>query len=73
VVIAGERSLDQAAGLDFESADFFENLGCFLGVFVIPSRAKRSRGIPLHYREALIDRTAYISENKSRHSKMYTK
>jgi len=68
VIIAGKRGLDEAACFDFEGADFFENFACGPCVIVIPSGAKRSRGIPLHYREALIGRKAYISENKSRHS-----
>jgi hypothetical protein len=68
VVIAGERGLDEAFCFYLEGANFFENFACGPCVIVIPSGAKRSRGIPLHYREALIVRKAYISENKSRHS-----
>src|SRR4029453_6535199 len=68
VVITGECGFDQTAGFDFECSDFLEDLSCFLSPLVIPSGAKRSRGIPWHYRESPISGTAYIFENKSRHS-----
>src|SRR5207245_2835052 len=68
VVIAGECSLDEAACLYLERANFFKNFRWGSCMLVIPSKAKRSRGIPLHYREALTDRKAYIWENRSRHS-----
>src|ERR1700730_1994861 len=68
VVIARERGLDQTLGLDLQRADFFKNLGRRLRASrsVIPSRAKRSRGIPLHCFQVHL--TAHISETKSRHA-----
>src|SRR4029077_10576240 len=66
VVIASERGLDEAACLYLERANFLKNLRWRSCMLIVPSGAKRSRGIPLHYLKLHL--TAHISATRSRHS-----
>src|SRR5262249_15619407 len=47
VVIAGERGFDQTARFDFKRANLLKDFGRGFRALVIPSGAKRSRGIQL--------------------------